>query len=118
MPNFKNLQLKNFKPLKLLRYLPTIIAMVLLVLFVLTIIFLYQYFYQTIAQAKVVSILKNQVALNQVNMPLYQKVFNAWDAKKQFDPSALENIRDTFRPLSSLNPNTTIPSLEEVNTVE
>ena len=80
----KTPKIKKLSLIRLLRFLPTVTLIILLVAFGFTIYFLYQYFYQSIAQAKVVSILKNQVTLNQVNMPLYQKVLNAWEIKKQF----------------------------------
>lgn len=109
--------LKAFKPARLLRYLPGATLILLIGLFSLTITFLYQYFYQTVAQVKIVSILRSQVALNQVNLPLYQRVLNAWEAKKQFDPTALAGIRDPFKPLPPPAPSADQPSLEEVNTV-
>ncbi|MDP3986326.1 MAG: hypothetical protein U1C53_02780 [Candidatus Veblenbacteria bacterium] len=109
-------KLKAFNPLSLLRLLPLVTLAGLLACFAFTISFLYQYFYQTIAQVKVVSILRNQVALNQVNLPLYQKVLNAWEIKKQFDPSALEGLRDSFKPLPAAAP-VDQPNLEEVNSV-
>ncbi|HAO81526.1 MAG: hypothetical protein UV57_C0002G0019 [Parcubacteria group bacterium GW2011_GWD2_43_10] len=114
----KTPKIKKLSLIRLLRFLPTVTLIILLVAFGFTIYFLYQYFYQSIAQAKVVSILKNQVTLNQVNMPLYQKVLNAWEIKKQFDESSLENVKDSFRPLPIILPtsNTEQPTIEEVNT--
>src|SRR3989338_570023 len=114
--NFKTLKLKNIKPIRLLKFLPTTTLLALLIIFGLTIIFLYQFFYQTVAQVKVVSILKNQVALNQVNVPLYQKVLNAWESKKQFNSSTLDNIGAPFKPLPEISPTgNSGPSLEEAN---
>src|SRR3990167_8966186 len=112
----KTPRLRGIKPIRLLRFLPTVTLVILLAIFAFTISFLYQYFYQTIAQVKVVSILRNQVALNQVNLPLYQKVLNAWETKKKFTPSALEDLRDPFKPLPAAAP-VDQPNLEEVNSV-
>lgn len=114
-----NLQkLKHFKFIGLLKFLPIVTIVILVASFSLTIGFLYKYFYETIAQVKVVSILKNQVALNQVNVPLYEKVLNAWDAKKQFNPSALDNIRDPFQPLQAAATPSQEPTIEDVNSTE
>lgn len=112
----KKPNLKNIKIIRLLRFLPATTLLLLLAAFIFTIYFLYQYFYQTIAQAKVVSILKNQVTMNQINIPLYQKVLDSWESKKEFDDTLLQNIKDAFRPLSTAAP-TSIeePTLEEVN---
>lgn len=115
------LKLHNFKGFKfigLLKFLPIITIIILIACFGLSISFLYKYFYQTIAQVKVVSILKNQVALNQVNVPLYEKVLNAWDAKKQFNHSDLENIKDPFQPIPDITSSSPEVSLEDANTVE
>ncbi len=111
LPNFR-----NFKPRKLLKFLPLTTLLLLVGAMVLTLQFLYQYFYQTIAEVKVVSILRSQVALNQVNLPLYEKVFDAWEAKKKFDPAALADLKDPFLPLPApVSPEEAGPSLEEVN---
>lgn len=109
--------LKNLRPMRLLRYLPMLALIILLITFGLTINFLYEYFYQTIAQVKVVGILRNQVALNQINAPLYQKVLTAWESKKQFDETKLQGLNDPFRPLPAAPTTATKPSLEEANTL-
>ena len=107
--------LRSLKPRKFLKFLPLATLLILLGVLVITLQFLYRYFYQTIAEVKVVSILRSQVALNQVNLPLYQEVFNAWEAKKKFDSSALSELKDPFRPLPPATPTSGEPSLDEVN---
>ena len=94
VPSFKNL-----KPQRLLRYLPVTTLALLLLATGFTLSFLYRYFYQTIAQVKVVSILQSQVALTQVNLPLYHEVLSAFESKKAFDESQLAKLRDPFQPL-------------------
>lgn len=116
--NLKFASIKKFKPSKLLRFLPKLTLLILLVGFGGSIYFLYKYFYQTIAQVRVVSILRNQVALNQVNVPLYQKVLTALDLKKQFDDSVLNNMKDPFQPLTVPTIITDAPTIEEVNTAQ
>ncbi len=94
LPSFKNL-----KPQRLLRYLPVTTLGLLLLATGFTLSFLYRYFYQTIAQVKVVSILQSQVALTQVNLPLYREVLHAYESKQAFNESLLSNLWDPFQPL-------------------
>jgi hypothetical protein len=112
LPNFR-----NFKPRKLLKFLPLTTLVLLVGVLVLTLQFLYHYFYETIAEVKVVSILRSQVALNQVNLPLYQKVLDAWEAKKKFDPTALAGLKDPFLPLPP-TPAEGGATLEDVNSTQ
>jgi len=108
--------LKKINPSRWLKYLPMGTAILLLLLLIASIFFLYRYFYQTVAEVKTVAILKSQVALSQVDLPLYQKVFSAWENKKKFDPASLENINDPFRSLPPAPPPANAPTLESANT--
>lgn len=63
------------------------------------IVFLERYFYETIAAAKVVKVLQNQISLNEVDLPLYQTVVDNLTTKKKFDATAVASVRDPFRPL-------------------
>jgi len=113
-----NLNFKSLKPDKWLKFLPIGTSLILLTLLVLSFVFLYRYFYQTIAQVKVVVILRNQVALAQVDMPLYRQVFNAWEAKKKFDPKSIEGLKDPFNILPEVKPviEEVAPTIEQANT--
>jgi hypothetical protein len=113
-----NLNFKNLRPDRLLKFLPIGTGLILLTLLILSFAFLYRYFYQTIAQVKVVVILRSQVALAQVDMPLYRQVFNAWEAKKKFDPKAIDNLHDPFNVLPEVKPidQAATPTLDQANT--
>ncbi len=112
------IKIKKLNYIKLLKFLPNITLVLLLFGFISTIFFLYQYFYQTIAQVKVVSILKSQISLNQVNLPLYEKVINDWENKKRFDESSIDKIKDHFQPITTTNQTINKPTIEEVNLIE
>lgn len=107
-------KLKQLKPAQLIRYLPLATTILLLGLLGVVLVFLHRYFYQTITQAKIVLNLRTQISLSQVDLPLYEKVFRAWEAKKQFDPKTLEALRDPF-VVTSESPATQEPSLETAN---
>ncbi len=55
--------------------------------------FLYYNFYETVAQVKIVYILRSQVSLTQINVPLYQQVFDRLAAKQKmdFDTKQIQN---------------------------
>ncbi|MBI5465874.1 MAG: hypothetical protein HY974_01140 [Candidatus Kerfeldbacteria bacterium] len=110
-------KLETLKPSRWLKFLPLGTGLLLLALLVASFIFLYRYFYQTIAQVKIVVILRGQVALAQVDMSLYRQVFNAWEAKKKFDPQSTEGLRDPFNPLPEIKTEAEAeqPTLEEAN---
>lgn len=99
------------------KLLPIFTGVLLLGLTALSLVFLHRNFYQTIAQLRIVSVLQNQVAFNQVNLTLYQSVFSSWENKKKFDPTVLEGFRDPFqalaKPAAAPPPS---PTIEEVNT--
>lgn len=99
---------------KWFKFLPLLTGALLMCLTAVSVIFLHRHFYQTIAQLRVVSVLQNQVAFNQVNLTLYKEVFSAWEKKKQFDPASLEGFHDPFQSLAPL-PAPPGPSLEEAN---
>lgn len=105
---FKKLRLNHW-----FKLLPLATSLLLVTLTGGVAVFLHRYFYQTIAQARVVIVLKSQVAFNQVNLPLFHDVFVTWEAKKKFDPTVLEGFRDPFKPTPPAAPTT--PSIEEVN---
>lgn len=58
--------------------------------------FLYNNFYQTLAQAQVVYVLKNQVAFELVNMKLWNQITSALKNKKTSVLSIEENLNDPF----------------------
>ncbi len=99
-----------------LRFLPLGTMLTLIALLGWTTYFLYNYFYQTISQVKVVTILRSQIALHQVDLPLYQEIVAALEAKKKFDPEVLKTVNDPFKPLP-INKDIA-PSLEEVNKIK
>jgi hypothetical protein len=69
---------------------------VLLAALVWCLVFLNQYFYQTISDVKLVRTLQNQVTLKQINLPLYQEVLSGLQKKKQPPASSLEGFHDPF----------------------
>ncbi len=95
------------------KLLPIATSLILIALAVVAVLFLHRYFYQTIAQARVVFDLRTKVAFNQVDLPLFQQVFAAWESKKKFDPAALDALRDPFKTI--IPAPATGPSLEEAN---
>lgn len=92
----KPLQLPKIVLRRLLPWLPLGSFVVMSMLLVGLIYFLYRNFYQTIAQIKVVYILRTQVALNQVDVPLYKNVTAAWENKKKIDPIVEQVSHDPF----------------------
>lgn len=96
------------------KLLPIATSLVLIGLTIVSVIFLHRYFYQTIAQARVVFDLRSKVAFNQVDLPLFQQVFAAWENKKKFDAAALDAFRDPFQALAPTQPAS--PTIEEANT--
>lgn len=85
---------------ELIRWLPATLLLLLLGFTTLTCLFLYENFYQTIAEVKVVAILRSQVALNQVNLPLFDQVFTDWENKKKASPNP-GTLRDPFASAST-----------------
>lgn len=106
-----HLSLKQFRPQQLLKLLPLSTSFVLMACGGALLVFLYQNFYQTITQARIVSVLRSQLALGQINIPLYQEVLANLQKKKQFDASSISSLKDPFQPLP-LAP-TIEPSLEQ-----
>ncbi|MFZ5390903.1 MAG: hypothetical protein ACOZAJ_01355 [Patescibacteria group bacterium] len=86
------------KPLKvrlksdnILPWLPMVTLIVLGFLFIGLIVFLYQNFYQTLAQVKEVNLLRSQVTQYRINVPLYEKVWLNWQRKSKAD---LQKLND------------------------
>jgi hypothetical protein len=106
-------KLKNIKLYYWLKFLPLGTMILLLILLSTCLLFLNKYFYQTITEIKVVSLLQNQISLSKIDLPLYQQVFDKWESKKKSNIEMLENLNDPFRPISStpLNPS----ALESAN---
>lgn len=101
--NFPQLKL-NFNWSKILRWLPLSFFISGLVALGIIIGFLYYNFYETMAQVKIVYILRSQVSLTQINVPLYQQVFSRLEAKQKsdFDLKQIQN-----------NPFATLPATPE-----
>ncbi|MAG28692.1 hypothetical protein CL632_00900 [bacterium] len=59
------------------------------------IIFLYKDFYQTLVQARIVVVLKQEVSLENIDLVLFRKVFEKHSFKTS--PSLPENIPDPFK---------------------
>lgn len=97
----------------ILKLLPYATTLVLIACTSALLMFLYQYFYQTISQARVVSVLRNQLAISQINIPLYQEVLAKIQSKKVFDAAALTALKDPFQPLPRAAAG---PGLEQANT--
>jgi hypothetical protein len=102
---FKLPKLKNIKWYCWLKFLPLGTMILLLILLSTCLIFLNKYFYQTIAEIKVVGLLQNQVSLSKIDLPLYQQVFDKWETKKKSNTEILENLNDPFSsiPATPLN---------------
>ncbi len=81
-----------------LRLIPFGTLVVLFVVLAICVVFLYQEFYQTIAQAKVVYILQSQISLSRVDVPLYQSIFQNLEEKKKSNPALLQNLPNPFNP--------------------
>lgn len=92
-------KLKNIKWYCWLKFLPLGTMILLLILLSICLIFLNKYFYQTIAEIKVVGLLQNQISLSKIDLPLYQQVFDKWESKKKNNTEMLENLNDPFRPI-------------------
>ena len=60
--------------------------------------FLYNNFYQTLTQAQIVYVLKNQVAFESIDMKLWNKITFALKDKKTSVLSTEENLKDHFVP--------------------
>jgi hypothetical protein len=99
--NLKNIHVPKFNPTRLLRLLPIATMLLLLGVLVWCMTFLYHYFYQTIANVKVVRTLQNQVALGQINLPLYQEVLGDLQKKKEFNAETVVGLHDPFSPPSA-----------------
>ncbi len=95
----KPLQLPKIALRRLLPWLPLASFVAMFILLLGLIYFLYRNFYQTIAQIKVVYILRTQVALNQVDVLLYKNVTAAWENKKKIDPIVEQITHDPFAVL-------------------
>lgn len=106
--------LKQLRPQQLLKLLPISTSLVLVACAGALGLFLYQNFYQTITQARVVSVLRNQLALSQINVPLYQQVLTNLQNKKHFDASTISALKDPFQPLPPAP--AAEPSLDQANT--
>lgn len=90
-----------------IKFLPLGSIIVSLGILVAVIMFLEQFFYETITAAKIIKVLQNQIALNQIDLSLYQTVIDNVAEKKKFDPSVLANLRDPFHPVPP--PSTSAP---------
>jgi len=87
-----------------LRLIPLSTLLFLFAILSACILFLYQEFYQTIAQVKVVHILQSQISLSRVDVSLYQTVFQNLQAKKKTDPNLLQNLPNPFNPTATVSP--------------
>ncbi|MFA4818948.1 MAG: hypothetical protein WC621_03840 [Patescibacteria group bacterium] len=95
LPRFKQINTRRWLP-----WIPLSTFVGLLLLLALLIYFLYRNFYQTIAQIKVVYVLRTQIALTQVNVDLYQSISKSWENKKKIDPIINQISTDPFVQLS------------------
>ncbi len=95
---------------RLLRWLPLATMALLLAILGWCLAFLYQYFYQTISDVKVVRTLQNQVSRGQINLPLYQEVLGSWQKKKEFSPEQVAGLHDPFSPPAAAPPSPTPPA--------
>ncbi len=83
----------------LTKYVYYIIATVLILGLGISLFFLYDNFYNTLAQARVVYILKSQVAFETIDMALWQKIIQNYQNKKT--PYFMTGVLkiDPFAPL-------------------
>lgn len=102
------LHLKHF-----LKLLPIATTLVLLACTVTLFMFLYSNFFETLAQARVVIVLRNQLAISQIDVPLYQQVIAKIKSKKEFDSAVLATLKDPFQPVAQVPSG---PGLEQANT--
>lgn len=84
---------------KILPWLPFSCFTLALIGIVMIMGFLYYNFYQTIAQVKVVYILRSQVSLTQINLPLYEQVSDRLTAKQTPDIDIAEIKNNPFTSL-------------------
>lgn len=83
----------NLNFTKLLPWLPFSFVITSLIATGLIMGFLYYNFYETVSQVKMVYILRSQVSLTQINVPLYQQVFSRLESKQKsdFDIKLIQN---------------------------
>lgn len=67
---------------KKIRYLARIFLSVFVLTLIGSVVFLHKYFYQTLTQAKLVSLLRSKVAMHTLDMKTWKKVMGALDYKK------------------------------------
>ena len=91
-----SLRLKLPSAQAILRLIPLSTLVILLGVLASCMVFLYQQFYETIAEVKVVHILQSQISLSQVDLPLYQTVTQSLNDKMKTDPTLLQNLPDPF----------------------
>lgn len=71
--------------------------------------FLYNNFYQTLSQARVVYVLKNQVSFEPVNIKLWEKVLLNLENKKKSNIGVDTLMTDPFIPFQEIKPQETKP---------
>lgn len=94
------LKLKN--PFSLKHFYLVAAILVIAVLIALG-VFIYQYFYQTITQAKEIILLKSQVAPETINLDEVNKILGLLDKKITSDNINWPEIKNPFLP-SAVNP--------------
>ena len=82
-------------PKKISNWLAVIIIILTIIILILVSVFLYKNFYQTITQAKEITILQEKVALYTVDMEKFNLIIDRLSKKTL--PKKLDNITSPFR---------------------
>lgn len=96
-------KVRIFQLLTSLKYISYLIAIAIIIIFSLLGVFLYKYFYQTIAQSQEIVLLKQEVAPDILDSEKVSKVIKELDLKEATSTTDIDII-NPFREIKKLTP--------------